>query len=839
MIGPTRTAIGTGMAPVLLAALLALPAPAAAPEPTVVAGGPAPGGEKAVTDWTPPAPPPLDSLAIEVTPDHPREFIYTDKGAAHLAGEAVGPDTRSYHGFYVAMHELLDGWTLRLEDGTEVGPATAATARVLPDRLERRHVLPGGDEVREDVVLFDRASGLRIRYDGVPPGAFAFAPRLDMRFLWRVGRPAYEVRWQDGVLLAARADEATRGAGLDHPAWLAIAVAGAQDFRPDGRYLDVTYPKGQARRAMDRASPYLPGAVVGRIPPQVPAGRVEAVVAAGATAAEALASVRRLRAEGTELAAARRARLADLVERTAITTGLARDDRALAWARISLDNLLMDQRGAGIYAGFYWFTTYWGRDTFITLPGACLTSGDFATAETILDSFAAWQDRDPASPRQGRLPNFVTVEEVQFAGVDGTWWFVRAVDELWRRSGDDDFARRMAPVAIRAVEGALAHAVDDEGFLTHGDGETWMDAGGEQNPYSPRGNRAVEVQALWHRGLLVAARLAERFGDDIPAGELDQAAAGPAAAAGGSPETGAARAARYRDLAGRLAAGFRRLFWVDGRLVDHLDRDGTPDRQIRPNGLLAILASPTLFSDAERRAVVAQAAERLVRPWGVLSLAEGDPAFHPHHLDLARYYYDEAYHNGDVWLWLSGPFVSALPDSGRGEPPLLEQAFGQTRMLMDEILDEGAVGTLQEIRDGARAAGNDEFGGATSQAWSLAELLRPLVDDYLGLEVDLTADPPRITIAPRLPREWTHLSARTRIGDRECLVEVVRRGQEGQGADGIVATLRLRERPPPTWDVRVRLPGDGLSGPLTPSGGIPGEWPWELGPAETPLMLDE
>ena len=77
----------------------------------------------------------VDSLAIEVTPDHPREFIYTDKGAAHLAGEAVGPDTRSYHGFYVAMHELLDGWTLRLEDGTEVGPATAVSARVLPDRL--------------------------------------------------------------------------------------------------------------------------------------------------------------------------------------------------------------------------------------------------------------------------------------------------------------------------------------------------------------------------------------------------------------------------------------------------------------------------------------------------------------------------------------------------------------------------------------------------------------------------------------------------------------------------------------------------------------------------------
>ena len=114
--------------------------------------------------------------------------------------------------------------------------------------------------------------------------------------------------------------------------------------------------------------------------------------------------------------------------------------------------------------------------------------------------------------------------------------------------------------------------------------------------------------------------------------------------------------------------------------------------------------------------VTAEAADHVVRPWGVLSLSESDPFFHPKHLDLENYYYDEAYHNGDLWIWLSGSYVSALNRAKDG--------FGQTRMMMDEILDEGAVGTLQEIRDGAQAASNDEFGGATSQAWSLAELLR-------------------------------------------------------------------------------------------------------------------
>jgi hypothetical protein len=111
---------------------------------------------------------------------------------------------------------------------------------------------------------------------------------------------------------------------------------------------------------------------------------------------------------------------------------------------------------------------------------------------------------------------------------------------------------------------------------------------------------------------------------------------------------------------------------------------------------------------------------------------------------------------------LSGSYVSALNSPYKG--------FGQTRMLLEEVLEEGAVGTIQEIRDGAEAASNDEFGGATSQAWSLAELLRNVVQDYAGLKVDLTANPPLIEVKPSVPAEWPQLAVRTKIGDREVLL---------------------------------------------------------------------
>ena len=262
--------------------------------------------------------------------------------------------------------------------------------------------------------------------------------------------------------------------------------------------------------------------------------------------------------------------------------------------------------------------------------------------------------------------------------------------------------------------------------------------------------------------------------------------------------------------AAAVGAAWPMLAWNarhDWTTLRHLAERGELDEPLRARAveLLEFVAgqtgvfSPLLYAGMLVATVAALLASRrqpalryllcaslpLVIGYHLLSLNEADPFFHPKHLDLASYYYDEAYHNGDLWLWLSGAYVSALNDARDG--------FGQTRMLMDEILDEGAVGTLQEIRDGARAESNDEFGGATSQAWSLAELLRNVSDDYLGLDADLTATPPRISIRPQLPPAWPRLLVRTRIGEHECVI----RARDGEVA--LEATPPL----PESWEVEV------------------------------------
>jgi 4-alpha-glucanotransferase len=246
------------------------------------------------------------------------------------------------------------------------------------------------------------------------------------------------------------------------------------------------------------------------------------------------------------------------------------------------------------------------------------------------------------------------------------------------------------------------------------------------------------VQALFHHGLLVGAGWARTLAA-APSTDLDGRQLG-------------ALAERWENAAALLRKSFGEHFWDEknGYLFDHLNRDGSPDRQIRPNAILALWVSldrrdfkPLLESVAGRgevyktpliefeqeKAIMRTATQTIMLPHGVASLSPKDPQFHERHLALDRYFFDEAYHNGDVWEWLTGPAVSCLLDTGEKE-----KAWKLVEPLVDEILYRSCVGSLREIRDGVDTPGKTEFGGATSQAWSLAEFLRVCLTEFVSFE---------------------------------------------------------------------------------------------------------
>ena len=420
-------------------------------------------------------------------------------------------------------------------------------------------------------------------------------------------------------------------------------------------------------------------------------------------------------------------------------SGVDEFDQALAWAAFSGWTLVTREYGLGIWAGLPWFRDNWGRDTFIALPGILLVTGQFDAAREVLAVFAERQDQDQASPNYGRIPNrWRNPLDVIFNTVDGTPWFIREVWEYVQYSGDRDFALTMKPFVDRALEADLA-CCDQYGFLTHGPADTWMDARIRgKEPWSERSNRAVEVQALFYTALRCGERIAELAGDH-------------------------GRSRQYRSQAERLRESFIAHFWhpehqrLADRLLDPADPESRsptePDLRSRPNALLAITV-PSLLPPEEallprdiEALVLKDVYKELVYPYGVASLSQQDPYFHPHHDGSPLYHKDAAYHNGTIWGWNTGFTIQALLMFGQ-----TEAAWKLQQELARQIMQDAAVGTLSEnLHALLNADGLPRHSGTFSQAWSVSEFVRLGLQYWLGIQFRLADG--IVLCSPRLPPE--------------------------------------------------------------------------------------
>jgi predicted glycogen debranching enzyme len=363
-------------------------------------------------------------------------------------------------------------------------------------------------------------------------------------------------------------------------------------------------------------------------------------------------------------------------------------------------------RGTGqtVIAGFPWFCD-WGRDTFVSLRGLCLATGQRDVARRILLQWGS-------AVSEGMLPNRYSEHDKQpeYNTVDAALWFAIAAD-AYLGSGAADVADR------RALEDAIAQIVagyargtrhrigaTDDGLLACGEPGlqlTWMDAKVNGDVITPRIGKPVEVQALWLNVLAIAGR----------------------------------RDARWRAHFERGRAAFVARFWDGelGQLHDVVDCDhvaGTVDRTCRPNQIFAVGGLPlALLDDARAHAVVDTAFRRLWTVAGPRSLAEDDPRYRGRY-GGDREHRDRAYHNGPTWPWLAGAFVEAwVRVRGGGDVAKREARARFLEPLLARRVNAG-LGHLSEICDGDPP---HDPRGCPFQAWSVAEALR-LDRDVLAAE---------------------------------------------------------------------------------------------------------
>ena len=439
----------------------------------------------------------------------------------------------------------------------------------------------------------------------------------------------------------------------------------------------------------------------------------------------------------TEALSAERARQREISARyeASLRISVLGADVAAEQLALAADQFLVERRdalgtplGRTVIAGYPWFSD-WGRDTMIALPGLTLATGREEIAVSVLRTFARFVS-------QGMLPNrFPDAGEApEYNTVDASLWFFVAVHAYLTRTGDRSFQAEIYPTLkdmldwhIRGTRFGIQMNPTD-GLLRAGENGvqlTWMDAKVGDWVVTPRIGKPVEINALWFNAVSIMRDLANELGVS-------------------------ADAAAFAELASRIRTSFERAFWFDagGYLYDVIDGpEGTVggdgrrrDASLRPNQIFALSLPHALLTGERAKRVLAVCAAELWTPVGLRSLAPGDPRY------VGRYgggplERDGAYHQGTVWTWLLGPFVSAHYRIYADAPAALEFLRA-----IPSHLREGCIGQVSEIMD---ANAPFEPRGCFAQAWGVAEILRAWSEIN---ECENRRQTESVSLAPSSPR---------------------------------------------------------------------------------------
>jgi predicted glycogen debranching enzyme len=393
----------------------------------------------------------------------------------------------------------------------------------------------------------------------------------------------------------------------------------------------------------------------------------------------------------------------EMVRRATERSAAPVDDSFVAELTMAANQFIV-RRGGDLHtviAGYHWFSD-WGRDTMIALPGLTLVTGHFDIARDILLAFSRAAD-------MGMLPNrFPDLGETpEYNTVDASLWYFEAIRKYVEYTSDYHFVREHLYGTMKSIlDWHIAGTrfgihCDTDGLICAGDPNTqltWMDAKIGDYVATPRHGKPVEIQALWFNALRFTETLATRFGD-------------------------LAEAQRLSELASKASDSFNAQFWNEeaGCFYDVVDGQ-LRDRSIRPNQAIAMSLGYTMVAPDQARRALEVIERELLTEVGLRTLSRSDPQYRAQCAGNP-FERDSSYHQGTVWPWLMGPFITAYVRAYGQEA--CQRAGVWLERFSDHMRDAG-LGTIAEIFDGDEP---HEPRGCIAQAWSVSEVLRALVED--------------------------------------------------------------------------------------------------------------
>ncbi|HSJ67984.1 MAG TPA: amylo-alpha-1,6-glucosidase [Anditalea sp.] len=340
-----------------------------------------------------------------------------------------------------------------------------------------------------------------------------------------------------------------------------------------------------------------------------------------------------------------------------------------------------------VMAGYPWFG-WWGRDTFIALPGLTLTLGDKETFLAVMDTMSNNMAR-------GLFPNIGSGGVSNMNSIDAPLWYFWAAQQYILFTEDvqtikDRYLAKLKEIISNYRDGTDFNIKMLENGLIYGGEEgkalTWMDAVTKDGAVTPRIGCAVEINALWYNALCFYYSIT------------------------GEEEINA--------LAQKVRKSFEENFWdvKKGYLADVVE-NGKKDWSIRPNMVFVTSLPFRPLTDLQNEKILEVIKSKLLTNRGLRTLSPEDPNYMGTY-EGTQDERDKAYHQGTVWPWLLGHFAEGYIKIHGEEGRLLAEQMINS---FDSEMSQYGIGTVAELYDGDPP---HKPKGAISQAWSVGELLR-------------------------------------------------------------------------------------------------------------------
>ncbi|HCE57599.1 MAG TPA: amylo-alpha-1,6-glucosidase, partial [Prolixibacteraceae bacterium] len=358
--------------------------------------------------------------------------------------------------------------------------------------------------------------------------------------------------------------------------------------------------------------------------------------------------------------------------------------------------------GTDIIAGFPWYDSI-TRQTFVSLPGLCLSLNDSATCSDVIDTYLKHL-------KNGFFPDQINQKIPVYQSADAPLWFIWALSKYYKKHHKPkEFWAKYGNAITEILQAYKSSALKYVGTTREGlvfaklanTPLTWMNSTVDGVPVVQRDGMPVEINALWYNAITFAVELAHAAGESTFA------------------DTWKVTLKKTGDV-------FVKTFWNPGHnhLADVI-KEGRADWSVRPNMVIALAMEHSPLSAAQQKSALDVITKDLLTKRGLRTLAPEHIRFKSS-VEGNHNERESAVHQGAVWPWLIQFYVEAYLKIHRKSGV---QAMRNLLAGFEDDIIEHCIGTLSEMYNGAPP---HKAKGAISQAWSVAAVLyaNHLVQSY-------------------------------------------------------------------------------------------------------------